>query len=162
MAHARMLLLASCILVITSCGFTLRGGERWELPMTRLSVSQPAGIYPLGEILADTLQDSGVETPIANATDYGLVLGAEQLERRTISINTRAGAGQYEMRLSVEVYLYLGDQRLAGPEIFSATGNFFEDTANISGSNSGLELVLNDMRFELAEQMVRRLQALEL
>lgn len=162
MVRVRLLVIAGCFLLMAGCGFTLRGGEHSELPMSRLSISHPGGFYPLGEILIDSLQNNSVETPEPNPADYGLRLGPEQLERRAVSINTRARAGQYELRLSVDVYLYLGEQLLAGPETFTATGNFFEDTANISGSNSGQELTLNDIRFELAGQMLRRLQALEL
>jgi LPS-assembly lipoprotein len=162
MAHARLLMISCCILLTAGCGFTLRGGERSELPMTRLSVSHPSGFYPLGEILVDALQNNGVATPEPSSVDYGLRLGPEQLERRAVSMNTRARAGQYELRLSVDVHLYLGDQLLAGPETFTATGSFFEDTANISGSNSGQELTLDDIRFELAGQMLRRLRALDL
>jgi len=162
MAHARLLVVAGCILLIAGCGFTLRSGEHSELPMTRLSVSHPSGFYPLGEILIDSLQNNGVAIPTPNLSDYGLRLEPEELERRAVSMNTRARAGQYELRLSVDVYLYMGEQLLAGPETFTATGSFFEDTANISGSNIGQDMALNDMRFELAGQMLRRLQALEL
>jgi outer membrane lipopolysaccharide assembly protein LptE/RlpB len=149
------------ILLIAGCGFALRGADQINIPLERLSLSYPSGHYPLGPVMADALRSNGVDIPAANSQDYGLLLSPEHLERRAVSINTRGRAGQYEILLNVDASLLLGEQLLAGPLTFTAQGAFFEDTANISGANSGLELVLNDLRIELAQQMIRRLQSME-
>jgi len=149
------------IVLITGCGFTLRDAEQIHITLERLSLSYPSGHYPLGPVMADALRSNGIEIPAANSQDYGLLLSPEHLERRTVSINTRGRAGQYEILLNVDASLLQGEQLLAGPLTFTAQGAFFEDTANISGANSGLELVLNDLRAEIAHQLIRRLQSME-
>ncbi|MEC8858617.1 MAG: LPS assembly lipoprotein LptE [Pseudomonadota bacterium] len=158
----RRLLLISLLVALSGCGFALRGAQTAVLPMQQMALTVPSGPYPLQGALEDTLEASNVEIVHGNGQVLELALSAEQLERRAISINTRAGAGQYELMLSVDAALRQGGQVIAGPETFQVRGTFYEDTANISGSNSGLELTLNDMRRELADNIVRRLQAVEL
>lgn len=154
------LILSLC--AISACGFSLRGSESAALPIASLIVSHPAGPYPLRAPLIEALRASNVDIADYNASDLQLVLSAEEQERRTISINTRAGAGQYELTVSIQADLYRAGQHLAGPETLTASGTFYEDTANISGSSSGQELLLSDIRRELASQVIRRLQAVTL
>jgi LPS-assembly lipoprotein len=154
------LILSLC--AISACGFSLRGSESAALPIASLILSHPAGPYPLRAPLIEALRASNVDIADHNASDLQLVLSAEEQERRTISINTRAGAGQYELTVSIQANLYRAGQHLAGPETLTASGTFYEDTANISGSSSGQELLLSDIRRELASQVIRRLQAVTL
>lgn len=156
------LTLILCLCAVSACGFSLRGSDSAALPMSALILSHPGGPYPLRAPLLEALRASNVDIIESNNRDLQLVLSAEEQERRTISINTRAGAGQYELTVSVQADLYRAGQHLAGPETLSASGTFYEDTANISGSSSGQELLLADIRRELAGQIIRRLQAISL
>lgn len=154
------LILSLC--AVSACGFSLRGSESAALPISALILSHPAGPYPLRAPLIEAFRASNVDIVDNNSTDVQLVLSAEEQDRRTISINTRAGAGQYELTVSIVADLYRAGQHLAGPETLTASGTFYEDTANISGSSSGQELLLADIRRELASQVIRRLQAVDL
>jgi outer membrane lipopolysaccharide assembly protein LptE/RlpB len=127
--------------------------------MDRLILTHAPGRNPLAIELRDTLRANRVSVVEFNPDDLNLVVSDEVQERRAISFNTRAGAGQYELTLTVQAALYQDQMLLAGPEDFSATTTFYEDTANISGSNSGLEFALTDLRKELAASMVHRLRA---
>lgn len=166
----RRICLGLMIAAVSSCGFTLRGTEQAALSFDRLTIVQPAGFYPLADSLAETLRANGVTVPDVSAAGtnpdandgYALALSPETLEQRTISINTRAGAGQYELIMSVDATLYQNGVLIGGPETITTRGTFYEDTANISGSNSGRDLALEDMRRAMAEQMLRQLQALNL
>ncbi|ALO46797.1 LPS assembly lipoprotein LptE [Pseudohongiella spirulinae] len=162
MNAVRVLILTLGLSAVSACGFTLRGSESAALPFPTLILSHPAGPYPLRAPLIEALRASNVDLVENNNSDLQLVLSAEEQERRTISINTRAGAGQYELTVSIQANLYRAGQHLAGPETLTASGTFYEDTANISGSSSGQELLLADIRRELASQVIRRLQAVSL
>ncbi|MBC55080.1 MAG: hypothetical protein CMQ34_14725 [Gammaproteobacteria bacterium] len=173
MQVSRLVCLGMLLLAVNACGFALRGSEQAALSFDRMTVIQPTGFYPLADPLAQVLRTNGVSVPeptatgdsagAASATEgYALALGPETLEQRTISINTRAGAGQYELILSVDATLYQHGTLIGGPQTITTRGNFYEDTANISGSNSGRDLALEDMRRALAEQILRQLQALNL
>lgn len=171
MQSLRLVCLGLVVVTISACGFALRGSDQAALSFDRITIIQPTGFYPLADSLAQVLRANGVTVPesIASGTNtgamtegYALALSPETLEQRTISINTRAGAGQYELILSVDATLYQNGTLIGGPETITTRGNFYEDTANISGSNSARDLALEDMRRALAEQMLRQLQALNL
>ncbi|HDZ10313.1 hypothetical protein LCGC14_0077680 [marine sediment metagenome] len=172
MQTLRRICLGLVIMAVSSCGFTLRGTEQAALSFDQMAIIQPTGFYPLAGSLAETLRANGVTVPEpdtgsagtnpAASTGYALALSPETLEQRTITINTRAGAGQYELILSVDASLYQDGALIGGPETITTRGTFYEDTANISGSNSGRDLALEDMRRAMAEQMLRQLQALNL
>ena len=152
------------IVAISACGFALRGTNQAALTFDEMAIIQPPGYYPLAESLAEAFRANNVtvpEPPVANQ-GYALALSPETLEQRTITINTRAGGGQYELILSVDATLYLNGELIGGPETITTRGSFYEDTANISGSNSARNLALVAMRRTLADQILRRLQALNL
>ena len=153
---SRRLLSVSLIIVLVSlagCGFTLRGSDGGSLPIDRLTVTFANSLHPLQAPLRRYLSSYDVELVPRNASDFELLISNESVEQQTVSLNTRAGAGQYELRLNGTL--------MAGPELFQAQGNFFEDTANIGGSQSGRDIALDDLRQELAQQIVIRLQAIE-
>lgn len=166
MYPGRLVCLGMLIMTLSACGFALRGSAEAALSFDRMALIQPTGFYPLADALAETLRANGVTVPDpgtdTTVQGYALALSPETIEQRTTSINTRAGAGQYEMIMSVEAALYLDGELIGGPETITTRGSFYEDTANISGSNSGRDLALEDMRRTMAEQMLRQLQALNL
>lgn len=157
--HFVLLLLLLCL---AGCGFTLRGSESGALPIDRLTLTFANSLHPLQAPLSRYLASYDVELTPRNADDFELLVSAETIAQQTVSLNTRAGAGQYELRVSVEATLQLNGTLMAGPERFQVQGNFFEDTANIGGSQSGREIALDDLRQELAQQIVLRLQAIEI
>ena len=162
MLLSRWLLISLLTTTLVGCGFQLRGSDQAVLPIDMLAVTGPGGPYPLRAHVTDVLRGSGVTVVDENPDGYQLVLSPERSDRRAISINTRARAGQYELTLSVDAALYRDGELFAGPETFRARDNFYEDTANITGSNSGLELTLEDLRRDLAGQIIRRMQAVDL
>lgn len=162
MRWSQRLLCASLVLALTACGFQLRGTGEAILPIDQLAIRTPGGPYPLRGHVEDVLRGSGVTIVDERPEVYQLILSPERSERRAISINTRARAGQYELTLSVDAALHRDGTLVAGPETFRARDNFYEDTANITGSNSGLGLTLEDLRRDLAGQIIRRMQAVDL
>jgi LPS-assembly lipoprotein len=149
-------------LALSSCGFQLRGSDSAAMPMETLALTYPGGRYPLADILRDALVARNVVVPAETADHLNLQLSAERLNRRALTLNNRGGAGQYELTLQVDAYVLISGRLIAGPETLEVTGSFYEDTANISGSNNGVEQTLDDMRRELADQIVRRLRLLSL
>lgn len=149
-------------LLLSGCGFQLRGSDRAAMPMETLALTYPGGRYPLADILRDALVARNVVVPAETADHLNLQLSAERMSRRALTLNNRGGAGQYELTLEVDAWVLVSGQLIAGPETLEVNGSFYEDTANISGSNNGVEQTLDDMRRELADQIVRRLRLLSL
>lgn len=159
---SRAAIVVVCAMLLSSCGFQLRGSDQAAMPMDTLALTYPGGRYPLADMLRDALAARDVTVPAETGDHLHLQLTAERLNRRALTLNNRGGAGQYELILQVDAYVLVSGQLIAGPETLEVTGSFYEDTANISGSNNGVEQTLDDMRRELADQIVRRLRLLSL
>jgi outer membrane lipopolysaccharide assembly protein LptE/RlpB len=156
------IVLVLCASLLNGCGFTLRGTEQAAMPIDELAISYPGGRYPLAEVLRDALIANGVSVPAVPGDALELRLSPERLERRALTLNNRGGAGQYALTLQIDASVYLSGQLLDGPETVEVTGSFYEDTANISGSNNGVEQTLNDMRQDMADFIIRRLREITL
>ncbi len=88
-----------------------------------------------------------------------LAVSDEQLARRPVSVNPRARAAQYEMRLSVDMLLARGESELIPLQALSVERSYFEDIENIAGTQEEVAIITDEMRLELVNQLLRRLQA---
>jgi len=145
-------------LVLSACGFALRGTQQAPVAIDTVVLRGDVS-SALTRQLREALESVGVTTVIAQSANYVLTIGPEQLNSRTLSVNGRAQAAQYELQMAVEATLERGDTLLLPPEIISVERSYFEDTANIAGSNAERELLQNEMRQELVDRLVRRLAA---
>ena len=150
--------LAGLALLLSACGFALRGTQQAAVAIDTAVLRGDVSSELTGQ-LRETLQSMGVTTVIAQTADYVLTVGPERLNSRTLSVGGRAQAAQYELQMAVEVSLQRGETLLMGPEVISVTRSYFEDTANIAGSNAERELLQTEMRRELVDIVVRRLAA---
>jgi outer membrane lipopolysaccharide assembly protein LptE/RlpB len=76
-------------------------------------------------------------------------------------VNPRARAAQYEMRLSINIALGNAERYLISPETLMVERIYFEDIANIAGTQEEVEIITAEMRRELVNQLMRRLEAVE-
>jgi len=185
MALLRSSIFIGLSLILAGCGFSLRGNDiiTAKFVALELQLAQPnselASLLKRNlEIAAVNLNDSGTDLidpidpidpsdpidpidPIATSTPV-LQMGAEQLVRRPVSVNPRARAAQYELRLSVETSLSLDANLLMGPETLVVERSYFEDIESIVGNQEELEIITAEMRRELINQLLRRLEAVNI
>ena len=88
-----------------------------------------------------------------------LTIGDEQVSNRPVTINARARAEQYEMRLSITIALGQADEMLIEPETLFIDRTYFEDIENLTGNREEVEIIATEMRRELVNQLIRRLEA---
>ena len=150
-----------CLLLsLTGCGFTLRGTEQATLPITTVQLLSAQQNSPLMQQLRAALAAADVSTSVTNEqASYTLSVGEEQTNTRTASVNSRARAAQYDLQLAVVVQLDRAGETLFGPETLAIQRSYYEDIANIAGSNEEMELLRTEMRQELVDQLLRRLRA---
>jgi LPS-assembly lipoprotein len=165
-------LLTSCGLIIISlslnaCGFSLRGNElaNSRFSELQLNLSQPNSEFSrmlrrsldVAEIsteLVSSLEDVDLTSPIAV-----LAIGDEQISNRPVTVNARARAAQYEMRLSVTIALGQANELLIEPETLFVDRTYFEDIENLAGNREEVEIIAAEMRRELVNQLMRRLES---
>jgi LPS-assembly lipoprotein len=155
----RLLTAISLVLLLSACGFALRGSDRATLPFDTLVLNLQQENSPLGRTLRLMLEAAGVQL-----TDAGYTLSvAEELNNtRPLSVTSRASAAEYELTSTVRITVHdPAGAAVLGPEVLSVRKVYFEDIANIAGSGTEVELLRAEMRQELVEQLLRRLQSLD-
>jgi LPS-assembly lipoprotein len=152
---------ALLLLLLAGCGFALRGSA--DLPEA-LRTLEVAAVDENGELLQEVrraLRNSGV-TIVATDSPYRLGIGRESTEERIVSVNSNARAGEYELEMHLPFQLSHGGTPLLGPETLSLSRVYLTDPENAVGKEEEAELIRSELRRELAQQLLRRLQAAQL
>lgn len=155
----RLLVLGLILLNLSACGFALRGSESITSQYDSLSldVDQPNG--ELTRLLRRSLEVADVAVLDTGSNVPVLSVRNERSVSRPVSINPRARAAQYEIRLSVDVSLIQDEQELLAPETLLVERTYFEDIANIAGNQDEVAIITAEMRRDLVNQVLRRLEA---
>ena len=158
----------SLILLMTlySCGYSLRNSHLLEakLESIQLNLSQPNSEF--SRILRRNLEQAGIKTIILDTSqdassnkEYELIISSEQISTRPVTINSRARAAQYEIRVSVEVALKNREGILVEPETIFVDRIYFEDIQNITGNQEEVRIITSEMRQDLVFQVMRRVES---
>jgi len=162
--YLRRYALVGICLSISACGFSLRSNEALagkfsELP---LELDQPNSEF--SQLLRQNPDIASVRTATTNDTSAQATLPVlrvsnERMVSRPLSVTPRARAAQYELRLSIDATLTQGTELLMGPETLRVERSYFEDIENSAGNQEEREIIDREMRRELTNQLLRRLEA---
>ena len=151
---------------LTSCGYSLRTNQLIEgsLDTIHLTFSQPnsefSQILRRNLELADVKVINSMESQQAHSNlTHELSIGGEEISTRPITINSRARAAQYEMRLSIEITLRVNETFLIESEALFVDRIYFEDIENITGTQEEIGIIISEMRQNLVSQVMRRLES---
>ena len=110
--------------------------------------------------LADVKVINSIESQQAHSNlTHELSIGGEEISTRPITINSRARAAQYEMRLSIEITLRVNKTFLIESETLFVDRIYFEDIENITGNQEEIRIITSEMRQNLVSQVMRRLES---
>ena len=157
MPHRFLLILAAALL-LGACGFQLRGtggGEAFALRELDLRAEDRYG--DAARQLRTLLESSGVR--VHPGAPYQLVLLEEEIGQRTASFTSGARSAEYELTAALDYQIRsrqhpLLENRLETQKVVA------HDQNNLIGSEQERQLQLEEMRRDLLQQLVRRLQAL--
>ena len=161
-SHVFLILLT----ILNSCGYSLRDNQFLvaNLGSIHLQLAQPNSEF--SRILRRDLEAIGIHTLVSDLsqepnkeTEHELIIGNEEISNRPVTINSRARAAQYEMRLSVEVALKKNQAFLFEPEALFVDRVFFEDIQNITGNQEEIRIISSEMRQDLVSQVLRRIES---
>ncbi|MCH2356868.1 MAG: LPS assembly lipoprotein LptE [Pseudomonadales bacterium] len=160
----RLLILSCVSVILSSCGFSLRGSDvlSSKFQVIQLDMEQPNSEF--SRLLRRSLEvaDVSIEAvALTNSDSPVLLVSNERIVSRPITVNPRARAAQYEMRLSINIALGNAERYLISPETLMVERIYFEDIANIAGTQEEVEIITAEMRRELVNQLMRRLEAVE-
>jgi len=149
-----------------SCGYSLRGSDvlSSQIPNLRLNLDQQNSNF--NRLFRRSLENAGVAVELVDEIDLTfpgiqMMVSDEEIFSRPISVNPRARAAQFEMRIGVNAAVSQGEEILMGPEVLFVEKIYFEDIENISGNQEEVEIIADEMRRELVNQLMRRLEGLD-
>ncbi|MEE1920894.1 LPS assembly lipoprotein LptE [Pseudomonas sp. 148P] len=154
----RNLLVMGLAVMLSACGFHLRGTGTNELTIKELDVSARNAYGETVNQLRDALKNSGVN--VHAGAPYKLVLTNEAETQRAASYAGSARSVEYELQ-TVLSYDVLGhnnatllSDKLEVQKIYVHDGN------NITGSGQEATQIRKEMRRDLVQNMLMRLQLL--
>lgn len=156
---AKLACLLTGFLCLMSCGFQLKGagstGESMGLQGLELYLISAQPQSELTREVTRELSNTGVVLT-DTASGLKLTLQAEQFSQRNVSLTAQARAAELELTLSVD---FMFEQAEQDPTSARATVSrqMLNDPRNIVGKTEELRLLREEMRRDLAAQIVRRI-----
>jgi len=156
----RLLSIAFFVLVLTSCGFQLRGSGGYDLTAESVSIVADNNHSDFADELEDTLKSIGVEVNTMDSPQYVIRLNSETTTRRPVASSGNITVSEYEVRLRAIFSISSADGETLVPDTPLVAERIYSFDASNFVSNSEEESVLvEEMRQDLAGQLVRRFSA---
>ena len=154
----RNLLVIGLAVMLSACGFQLRGTGSTELSVKEMDVSARNAYGPTVVQLREVLERSGVN--VHAGAPYRLVLTNEQERERAATYNSGNRTAEYELTTVLNYSI----QGLNNLELMSdkleVRKVYVRDASNITGSEQEANRAREEMRRDLVNAMVVRLQML--
>lgn len=154
----RNLLVMGLAVLLSACGFQLRGTGTQELAIKELDVSARNAYGETVTQLRQVLESSGVH--VYTGATYKLFLADEKETQRNLSYASAGRASDIELSTELTFQVQGRDQlplmgdKIQVQKVVSHDGN------NLVGSDSEIIQVRKEMRRELVQRMILRLQLL--
>lgn len=162
MLRPQLLLFLTLSLVLTGCGFQLRGAS-----------SVPEAVQPLALDCTSTASDrlcravenqlrmANVSMAEVNDAAAVLILRDFRQERRANAVTARAGAAEYTLRQTVRVEVISANQTpLIAPDTVTSTETYRYDETNVLAKQQEEEALQEELYQRLAQQVIFRLAPL--
>lgn len=148
--------------VLAACGFQLRGtgGSRAAVPESWKSMHLVSG-NPNGEFSRNVtalFAANGVNWTDSESANFNLVLTPESFEQRNLSLNSEARVAEFELTMRSQFsVLDASHKEVMPPTAVTVVKQMENDPRNVVGKEGEMRLIQNEMRYELAEQIMRRI-----
>ncbi|MFP6832209.1 MAG: LPS assembly lipoprotein LptE [Pseudomonas sp.] len=154
----RNLLVMGLAVLLSACGFQLRGTGTTELTIKELDLSARNAYGETVTQLRQVLESSGVK--VYSGAPYKLLLADEQENQRILSYAGAGRTGEYQVT-TVLSYDIRGDKNLSLlSDKLEVQKVFIHDGNNLVGSDQEASDARRDIRRELVQRMMLRLQQL--
>ncbi len=155
------LCLALCTLVLlTACGFHLRGSGGMQVPEEWLQMHLDSN-NPNAELsreIYNQFATQGVNWVDRDEANYILRIGPERMSQRNLSLNAQARASEIELTMRTQFAVLAPDGSVViQPADATIVKQMENDPSNIVGKTEEARLIRSEMRVEIAQQMLRRI-----
>lgn len=163
----KLIAISGCITGIASCGFTLRGSQALPESLTQVVITAPLQYSPLSRALQKRLsvyQLKGLINPTASV-DLAIInqtvmlqLQPEQFERRLLSVFSSGQVAEYDLVYTVR-YEVIFPNKVPINNVLTVSREYQDDPDQILAKSRELNLVLNELRAESADRLIRLLSS---
>ncbi|WP_449431003.1 LPS-assembly lipoprotein LptE [Pseudomonas putida] len=154
----RNLLVMGLAVLLSACGFQLRGTGSTELSIKELDLSARNAYGDTVTQLRQVLERSGVN--VHSGAPYHLVLTNEQETQRSVSYAGGNRSAEYELTTTLNYSVQgLNDLELLSDKL-EVRKIYMRDGSNVTGSDQEATRARQEMRRDLVNNMVVRLQML--
>lgn len=152
----RNLLVMGLAVLLSACGFQLRGTGTTELAITELDLSARNAYGETVKQLRQVLESSGVK--VYSGAPYKLVLTDEQETQRILSYAGAGRTGEYQVSTVLTYDIRDEGNRPLLSNKLEVQKVFIHDGNNLVGSDQEAITARREMRRELVQRLMLRLQ----
>ncbi|WP_447745462.1 LPS-assembly lipoprotein LptE [Pseudomonas nicosulfuronedens] len=142
--------------VLTACGFQLRGLGDTNFALKEIDLSARNAYGDTVQQLKQVLEGSGVK--VKSRASYHLILVRENVTSRTVSYTSSARSAENELTNTLDYEIRGADNLLLVANQVQVRKVYVQDENNLIGSDQEAQQIRSEMRRDLVQQMVTRLQ----
>ncbi len=146
------------LLGVAGCGFQLRGIGIDGIDSLTIIGSSATPLT--SKSFRQVLEARDVQIVSASADVVSVQMLDERSHRRSVATTDVFDAAEYELRLELDVSISRGANPLLEHATLVSQRVYSVDSNNVSGSYEEQSLLLSEMRIDLAEQLIRRINFL--
>jgi LPS-assembly lipoprotein len=154
----RNLLVMGLAVLLSACGFQLRGTGDNQLSIKELDLSARDAYGKTVVKLRQALEGSGVK--IYTGAPYKLVILDEQETRRSASSSSSGRAAEYALNTRVDYEIRGSYDRQLVKNNVQIEKIYVHDGNNLTGSDLEADQIRNEMRSDLVQNLMGKLQQL--
>lgn len=148
--------------LLAGCGFQLRGvgsntvtvPDDWK----KMYFASGNPNSELSRAVVTQFSANGVEWVERQSANYLLILGGEEFKQRNLSLTAEARAAEFELTMRTQFTVRRADNTEVIPQTTASVVKQMEnDPRNVVGKAEEVRLLKNEMRRELAQQIMRRI-----
>lgn len=156
------LALLSLVLLMSSCGFHLRGVSQLPTELAPLLIQGDSGSLLVASLNQQLKSGDIAITEVASEANYRLIIGEQRSDRRTLSLGSDNRAAEYQLVESVS--FELRDRQgnvVIGPRDISERRILSNDPNNTVSKSNEEALLRREMQRALAVKLLRQLAAVK-
>lgn len=154
----RNLLVMGLAVLLSACGFQLRGTGTNALSLKELDVSARDAYGDVVTQLRQTLTNSGVH--VYTGAQYKLFIAREDEAQRTASYAGSGRSAEYELTTVLKYEIHGSKDVLLIDDSVQSQKVFVHDGNNLIGSDQEADQIRKEMRTDLVQKVLARLQQL--
>ena len=152
----RNLMVIGLAVLLSACGFQLRGTGDVQFALKELDVSARNAYGETVNQVREVLQDNGVR--VYPGAPYRLVLSDEQENQRSASFTSAARTAEYELTKTLTYEIRGSKDLLLMSNNLEVQSYYTQDGNNLIGGDQEAAQLRREMNRELVQQLVQRLQ----